>query len=284
MKQSLFSKVCLWAFLLLLSTGVSAHTDHLSVQGHHGQLAVTIDRPDGEESGRKTPLLVLCHGFGAAKENPLFDVLADSLLSRGIAILRFDFNGHGQSEGRFEDMTVGNEIKDVMCILRYASSLPWVGRMALAGHSQGGVVAAMAGGQLAVRRPKDMKKLAALVLMAPAAVLRDDAIRGNTFGAAYDPANPPERIPLWNGRSLGGPFVREAVRLPIYETALHYHGPECIIHGEADRIVPYTYGQRFHYLNRRSEWLLLPHADHGFSRQEGEVARRVGQFLDRTLK
>lgn len=41
-----------------------------------------------------------------------FDTIASDLLSDGIGVVRFDFNGHGKSEGRFQDMTVLNEIED----------------------------------------------------------------------------------------------------------------------------------------------------------------------------
>lgn len=79
-------------------------------------------------------------------------------------------------------MTVPNEIEDAKSILRYASSLPWVTGIAMGGHSQGGVVTAMTSGQLAAKPETDIKPISAVVLLAPAAVLRDDALRGNTFG------------------------------------------------------------------------------------------------------
>lgn len=271
--------VALLACVVISAQAVRVVTD---VQGDHGKLSVQIDIPDRAQ--RHAPLFVLCHGFGASKENFLFDQITDSLNRAGIAVLRFDFNGHGQSEGRFEDMTVPNEISDALAVLRYASSLPWVSRLAIGGHSQGGVVAAMTAGRLAQQRDPKIKKLSALVLLAPAAVLRDDALRGNTFGKSYDPKNPPEKIEMWGGRCLGGNFVRTAVSLPIYETALHYRGPECIMHGDADRIVPYTYGQRFHYLNPKSQWHLLTDADHGFGRQENRVAATVARFLSKVMK
>ena len=62
--------------------------------------------------------------------------------------------------------------------LRYASSQPWVGKIAMGGHSQGGVVTAMTSGQLAKEANKEIKKIQAVVLLAPAAVLRDDADHG----------------------------------------------------------------------------------------------------------
>ena len=292
------------AICAMLALGANAKTELTTVQGDHGKLDVKIQTPDilnitgkivkkkgkgkmieiSKVNEQKYPLLVLCHGFGGDKEGKLFDCLVDSLNKKGIAVLRFDFNGHGKSEGKFEDMTVPNEIEDAKCILRYASSLPWVSEFALGGHSQGGVVSAMTSGQLAIHPEQGIKPISAVVLLAPAAVLRDDALRGNTFGKMYDPKNPPAKIEMWGGKFLGGNYIRTAVNLPIYETAKNYQGPECVLHGDADRVVPYTYGQRFHYLNKQSEWHLLPDADHGFSNQEEKSAHIVSEFLAKILK
>jgi hypothetical protein len=71
--------------------------------------------------------------------------------------------------------------------------------------------------------------------MAPAAVLRDDAIRGNTMGRQYDPFDPGEYVELFGGLKLGGKYIRTAFNLPIYKTAAEYQGPALIIHGNADR-------------------------------------------------
>ena len=292
------------AICAMLALGANAKTELTTVQGDHGKLDVKIQTPDilnitgkivkkkgkgkmieiSKVNEQKYPLLVLCHGFGGDKEGKLFDCLVDSLNKKGIAVLRFDFNGHGKSEGKFEDMTVPNEIEDAKCILRYASSLPWVSEIALGGHSQGGVVSAMTSGQLAAKPEQDIKPISAVVLLAPAAVLRDDALRGNTFGKMYDPKNPPAKIEMWGGKCLGGNYIRTAVCLPIYETAKNYQGPECILHGDADRVVPYTYGQRFHYLNKQSEWHLMTDADHGFGKQEEKSAHIASDFLAKILK
>lgn len=265
----------------MFALSANAKTELITVQGDHGKLDVKIQTPD---ASTKCPLLVLCHGFGGNKEGKLFDCIVDSVNKKGIAVLRFDFNGHGKSEGRFEDMTVPNEIEDAKSILRYASSLPWVTGIAMGGHSQGGVVTAMTSGQLAAKPEPDIKPISAVVLLAPAAVLRDDALRGNTFGKIYDPKNPPAKIEMGNGKALGCNFIRTAVNLPIYETAMNYQGPECILHGDADRIVPYTYGQRFHYLNKQSEWHMMKDADHGFYSQEEQVAHLVSDFLVKAFK
>lgn len=131
------------------------------------------------------------HGFTANKEGELLKYLADDLEKYGIASLRFDFNGHGQSAGRFQDMTVPNEIEDAKCVYAYASRLPEVKNISLAGHSQGGVVASMTAGILGTEKVKS------IALMAPAAVLREDAIRGTIFDKHYDAAPPLPPLTLW---------------------------------------------------------------------------------------
>lgn len=263
-----------FAAITFFSVYASAQNETVVIQGDHCDLDAVIQWPAGQKtSSEKVPMAVLCHGFMGHKEQGLLTQMADSLTAKGFAVLRFDFNGHGKSGGRFQDMTVPNEIEDAKRVVAYAEQLPYTGDIILCGHSQGGVVAAMTGAQLGKEHIK------AVVLLAPAAVLRDDVLRGNTFGSTYDPKNPPETIPLFNNLQLGGEYIRTATTLPIYETAKSYDAPELIIHGEIDRVVPYTYGQRFHYLNPNSKLIIMDGADHNFMGFEQQVAHEVVAFL-----
>ena len=257
---------------LLLTLSISAKKEHVTIQGDHGRLDAIIQTPD-VRSGEKVPLVIICHGFTANKDEALHRTIADSLERHGVASLRFDFNGHGKSEGKFEDMTVPNEIEDAKKVYEYASRLPYVSRIGIAGHSQGGVVAAMLSGLLG------QDKIAGMALMAPAAVLRDDALRGNTQGATYNPSDPPETVELHSGLKLGAKYILTATTLPIYETAIAYQGPELIIHGDVDRIVPYTYGQRFHYINKNSDFHFVYGADHSFTNDKDRVAQLVSNYF-----
>jgi len=93
-------------------------------------------------------LAILMHGFTTDMgydETRIIPRLAAALLERGVATLRFDFNGHGRSAGRFQDMTVLNEIADAKEVLDDALTLNYQ-RIILIGHSQGGVVASMLAG------------------------------------------------------------------------------------------------------------------------------------------
>ena len=264
------------ALFALMATGAQAQTENVTIDGDHGKLQGVIHKPELKQ-GERCPMVLLCHGFMGNKDGALEKQIAELLRQQGIASIRFDFNGHGQSEGRFQDMTVPNEIVDAKKVIEYVSKLPYVESIAISGHSQGGVVAAMTAGELGA------EKIKAVVLLAPAAVLRDDAIRGSTMGATYDPFNPGEYVELFRGMNLGAEYIRTAFSLPIYETAAKYQGPSLIIHGTGDRVVPYTYGERFHQIWPGSELVIIDRADHGFSKEIEQVASKSAEFLSKAL-
>ncbi|MBR0166175.1 MAG: alpha/beta fold hydrolase [Prevotella sp.] len=251
------------------------------IDGDHGRLKALIQKPE-LQPGQQCPMVIFCHGFSGTKDGPLFELVCDTLQTHGIASIRFDFNGHGESEGEFKDMTVPNEIEDAKKVVEYVRDLRWVSDLAIAGHSQGGVVASMTAGQLSEEQGEPAFK--AVVLMAPAAVLREDAIRGNTMGKQYDPFDPGEYVELWGGLKLGGNYIRTAFSLPIYETAAKYQGPALIIHGTADRVVPYTYGERFHQIWPKSELVIQDYFDHGFSQNIYRTTDIVSDYLIQQLK
>ena len=252
----------------------------VSIDGDHGRLKALIQKPE-LKPGEKCPMVIFCHGFNGTMNGPLFELVADTLQAHGIASIRFDFNGHGESEGEFKDMTVPNEIEDAKKVVEYVRDLKYVSSLAIVGHSQGGVVASMTAGLLSEELGEPAFK--AVALMAPAAVLRDDAIRGSTMGKTYDPFDPGEYVELWGGLKLGGNYIRTAFSLPIYETAAKYQGPALIIHGNADRVVPYTYGERFHQIWPKSKLVIQEYFDHGFSQNVYRTTDIVSEYLIKQL-
>ncbi|MCZ0777500.1 alpha/beta hydrolase, partial [Lactobacillus delbrueckii subsp. allosunkii] len=55
-------------------------------------------------------LVIIFHGFRGYKEDPLLEKIASKLEAAGLATLRFDFAGLGQSDGDFKDMTIFSEL------------------------------------------------------------------------------------------------------------------------------------------------------------------------------
>ena len=120
------------------------------VSGPEGGLAMKVALPDGFDPDRdECPMVLLMHGIFSSKDYNPMPSLAKALAKAGIASIRFDFDGHGKSEGRMQDMTIEKEIADALAIWEYAESLPYVTEIGLLGHSQGGVIASMTAGRLA---------------------------------------------------------------------------------------------------------------------------------------
>lgn len=267
--------------LNVMSVNAKVVSDTTYLQGSVGKLYSIISRPD--DSSTPVPLVIICHGFSGNCETPFMEALSDAIVAQGMATLRFDFNGHGKSDGEFQNMTVLNEIDDLKDVIQYAETQPWVKEIALVGHSQGGVVVSMVSGMLGDSVVK------AEVLLAAAAVLRDDAIRGNTMGAIYDPWNfkgdyiELPHSPEAGALKLGKSYVETAVTLPIYETAANYDGPTLIVQGTHDVIVPYTYAERYHEKIKGSELRLVPDEDHRFTRTKDDTSILVADWLRQQL-
>ena len=83
--------------------------------------------------------------------------------------------------------------------------------IALLGHSQGGVVAGMLAGELGNER------ISRLVLMSPAAVLKDNALDGMMFGVRFDPDNITEYITVF-GHRVGRAYMYHSRHRRQYRT------------------------------------------------------------------
>jgi len=110
--------------------------------------------PAGASRHHRVPGAVLCHGYG--NDQASFEASARTMSEEGIAILTFDFRGHGSSGGTLD----GRMVEDVLDAWDYLHSRPEVDRkrMGLIGHSMGAISAVMAAGKV--------KKARALVALA----------------------------------------------------------------------------------------------------------------------
>lgn len=274
MMKKLFS-ISIFVLSLAVFFEAQAKTETLSLEGDHGKLATVIQTPDG---AKKYPLVMILHGLNSQKEMPLLVQIANNLEQAGIASVRFDFNGHGQSEGKFEDMTVLNELEDAKKVYQYVSGLPEVESVSLTGHSQGGVVAGMLAGKLGEA------KIKSIALMAPAGCLRDNAEKGDFFGIKYDVSDLPQYIPLFDGHIIGKNYLKTAKTLPIYETSAKYKGPVYILHSKNDEIVPYEYGVRYEKIYENCHLDSPEGFDHNFTQDTAKAAKMISDYFVEVLQ
>jgi pimeloyl-ACP methyl ester carboxylesterase len=80
------------------------------------------------------PDVLFCGGFGSDMEGTKAGFLAQCCASRGQGFVRFDYRGHGASEGLFQDGTIGLWLQDTLDIIDRVTQ----GKLILAGSSMGG--------------------------------------------------------------------------------------------------------------------------------------------------
>lgn len=138
------------------------------------RLAGTVTRPQGEGP---FPAVLLLSGSGPQdRDGTLFGhkplmVLADALTRRGYLVLRLDDRGVGGSTGRAADAITADLASDAQAALAALKQRRDVDarRVALLGHSEGGLVAAMAAAP--------SEGVAAVVLLATPGVPGADLLR-----------------------------------------------------------------------------------------------------------
>lgn len=120
--------------------------------GH--QLAGTLTLPHGAGPTRRVPAVVTSTGSGPQERDEAipglpgyrpFRQLADTLSRHGIAVLRLDDRGQGGSGGAWAGATTADFADDIRAGLAWLRTHPAIdpSRLAIVGHSEGGIVAPM---------------------------------------------------------------------------------------------------------------------------------------------
>ncbi len=218
------------------------------------------------------PTVVWLGGFHSEMAATKAQALADWAASRGRDYLRFDYLGHGQSGGRFEDGTITRWRSDALAMIDDLTDRPLV----LTGSSMGGWIACLA----ALARPERVK---GMVLIAPAADFTERLLApGLPAGAAetiardgwwlrpsaYDPAGYPiTRALLEDGARWS---ILGAQGVPIA-------APVRVLQGGEDPDVPWAHALELANALRGPDvvFTLIRDGDHRLSRPQ-DIARMIG--------
>lgn len=82
---------------------------------------------------------------------------------------------------------------------------------------------------------------------------------------------------------LGRTFILAAQKLPIYEVSCKYTGKVCLIHGKRDKIVPYSYSEKYYELYANSELHLLDEESHFMNGNKEQIMAMVTNFIKENL-
>ena len=198
----------------------------------------------GPEDGR---LVVLVHGHGGTRhENGGFTELASMLAEVGIASVRMDFPGCGDSTEGFTHNNMTNMLQDVEAVFEFAIARPGIdeGRVGILGYSMGG--------RLAMLTVADEPAYRATVLWAPVALegsvpmfdyfggreqyeaIRDEALQHGSVAFT---------TPWGQEQQISKKFFDDLERSEPLEAIARYRGNLLVVHGAADEAVHVDQGR-----------------------------------------
>src|SRR3989338_6002658 len=103
-------------------------------------LAAILSNPSGDTT---KPIVIIVHGFASHKNRRSFIKLAERFDTLAISSFRFDIWGFGESEGRFEDITISEAVDDILQAIKFLKSKGYT-NIGLIGSSFGGISSIMA--------------------------------------------------------------------------------------------------------------------------------------------
>ncbi|MGR3469156.1 MAG: alpha/beta fold hydrolase [Shimia sp.] len=205
------------------------------------------------------PGLVFLGGFASDMTGTKAVHLESWAKAQGRGFLRFDYSGHGASEGAFTDGAIGDWAADAAAALALTE-----GPQVLIGSSMGGWIALL----LARARPE---KVAGLVTIAAAPDFTEDG-----YWAGFSEAQRSElleRGQIAIPSDYGDPYVitrrliEDGRENLVLRTPLHLPMPTHFLQGTADADVPEAWAHRLlaHAQGPDLRLTLLDGADHRFS-------------------
>ncbi len=216
------------------------------------------------------PTVLWCGGFKSDMGGTKAEALAGWAAGAGRDFLRFDYLGHGESDGDFADGTIGLWREDTLAVIDGLLDAPAV----IVGSSMGGWIACLA----ALARPDKVK---AMVLIAPAPdfteklmwaeMSPDQRAEVETRGRWMRPSPyDPEGYPITRA------LIEDGRRWQILDGPVGIDRPVRILQGGRDPDVPWRHGLRLAEAITSPDvvFTLVRDADHSMSRPQ-DLARLV---------
>lgn len=269
-------KLSLLTFILLTIVPAFAAETDLWIESRGIQVPVTLTLPD-DASAVAAPLVVLAHGHGGTRhENGAFTELASMLAELGIASIRMDFPGCGDSTEAFTHNNITTMLRDVEAAFEFAIAQPGIdkGRIGILGYSMGG--------RLAMLAIADEPAYRATVLWAPVA-LNGGKPMFEYFGGkeryeeVRDQALHKEQVlfttPWGQEQQLGEKFFDDLERSKPIEAISRYRGHLLVVHGSADPVIDVYNGRiasQAALSTASAELNIIRDAGHGFGFFGGE--------------
>lgn len=247
----------------------------IQVENEGREVPATFVVPKGEG---KYPLVVMHHGFaGSRQEGGGFEKIAEDLAKNGIASIRFDFPGCGDSKASFTEFNITNNISDSRACLAYALENEKIDgdKVGIFGYSMGG--------RISVLLTQEESPYKAVALLAPAAFTRDTAAMAEAEENMHKAQEEGMLKMEWFGNELevGEQHYRELVESCEVIDNMKNTMPALVMYGDKDVMVPpetaLNCGEKLD-----AEMVKIEGADHGYGFYSGEEF--INQVVETTTK
>jgi dipeptidyl aminopeptidase/acylaminoacyl peptidase len=208
------------------------------------------------------PIIILCHGFSTSKDSRTFVRLEEILNEEGISSFRFDFYAHGESEGKFEEITTSEAVDDVQNAIEFLKK---------SGYEKIGLVGSSFGGLASILTASQSDDLYLLALKSPVSDYKSMAHTRHSKKEIDDWKNK-GYIELDSvneeRRRLNYSFYEDAEKVNAYEAARKIKIPALIVHGDEDDTVPIEQSKKTACLIENCRLEIITGCDHIYSNPE----------------
>jgi pimeloyl-ACP methyl ester carboxylesterase len=225
----------------------------------------------------KTPAVVFLGGFMSDMTGTKASALDKFCAARGQAFLRFDYAGHGASDGSFEAGTIGSWTDDALAAIDALTRGPLV----LVGSSMGGWIALL----VALAR---RSRVEAIIGIAAAPDFTEDLIWAEmeepvrmmleTEGVVYEPSEYGEQ-----SYAITKALIDDGRRHLLLRAPIAIDAPVRLLHGQLDPDVPWqrTLALAEKLQSKDVRTILLKDGDHRLSRPEdlALLCRLIDEFI-----
>ncbi|MEN8234925.1 MAG: alpha/beta hydrolase [Actinomycetota bacterium] len=288
--------------LVLLAVGAGAAVAGGNVSGEISEEIITFESDGGVVVGTmvmpgevrgKVPAVLLLHGFtGTRDELPIFEpdwTFEETMYSRtarvfaenGIATLRIDFRGSGDSTDgfTFAETTFTTQVADALAAVDFLDDQGRIGRIGVLGLSQGGLVGAVTA--------EAHKRVESLVLWSPVTnpvdtyklILGEQNVLDGLNQATTHIVLP------WTAIDLNQPFFIDLYHVDPIVAISDYDDPTQVIVGSGDTLVTPQpmFGEVYMTHHEGVEELVVVDGDHIFDALAGNGAPALDEAIGESL-
>ena len=226
-------------------------------------------------SDTNKPIVILCHGFSSSKDSKTYTTLSKILNEKRISIFRFDFFGHGESDGKFEDVTISRAVDDIINAVKFLRNKGYK-KIGLFGSSFGGISSIIAASKIS--------GLIFLALKSPVSDYLESKNKTMTKKQIQEWKNNGYTIYLGEHRTkfrLNYSFFEDSKNNNAYKYAKKINVPTLIVHGDCDERIPIEQSKKTCKLIKNCCLEIIKGADHLYSKPEHskKVIDLISEFI-----